>query len=113
LGIHQIFRQINKIAKKYKLAVIEDAAQSFGAYYKNKKSGNLTSIGCTSFFPSKPLGSFGDAGAIFTNNKILFRKMKSIRTHGQHKRNFHDLLGINGRIDTLAVCCHIRKTKVF
>jgi UDP-2-acetamido-2-deoxy-ribo-hexuluronate aminotransferase len=106
-------QQINKIAKKYKLAVIEDAAQSFGAYYKNKKSGNLTSIGCTSFFPSKPLGSFGDAGAIFTNNKILFRKMKSIRTHGQYKRNFHDLLGINGRIDTLQCAVILEKLKHF
>ena len=101
--------KINDIAKKYKLDVIEDAAQSFGANFKDKKSGNLTTIGCTSFFPSKPLGSFGDAGAIFTNNKKLFEKMKSIRTHGQFKRNFHDTLGINGRIDTLQCAVLLEK----
>ena len=80
---------------------------------KNKKSGNLTTIGCTSFFPSKPLGSFGDAGAIFTNNKNLFKKMKSIRTHGQYKRNFHNELGINGRIDTLQCAILLEKLKIF
>ena len=106
-------QKINKIAKKFKLPVIEDAAQSFGANFKNKKSGNLTTIGCTSFFPSKPLGSFGDAGAIFTNNKTLYKKMKSIRSHGQYKRNFHDILGINGRIDTLQCAVLIEKLKNF
>ena len=99
--------------QKYKLPVIEDAAQSFGASFKNKKSGNLTTIGCTSFFPSKPLGSFGDAGAIFTNNKNLFKKMKSIRTHGQYKRNFHNELGVNGRIDTLQCAILLEKLKIF
>ena len=106
-------KKINEVAKKYKLPVIEDAAQSFGASFKNKKSGNLTTIGCTSFFPSKPLGSFGDAGAIFTNNKNLFKKMKSIRTHGQYKRNFHNELGINGRIDTLQCAILLEKLKIF
>jgi UDP-2-acetamido-2-deoxy-ribo-hexuluronate aminotransferase len=106
-------RKINLIAKKYKLPVIEDAAQSFGAYYKNKKSGNLTTIACTSFFPSKPLGSYGDAGAIFTNNKNIYIKMKSIRSHGQTERNFHNILGINGRIDTLQCAVLIEKLKKF
>jgi UDP-2-acetamido-2-deoxy-ribo-hexuluronate aminotransferase len=105
--------KINKIANKYKLPVIEDAAQSFGAYYKKKKSGNLTTIGCTSFFPSKPLGSYGDAGAIFTNSKITYEKIKSIRSHGQTKRNIHNILGINGRIDTLQCAVLIAKLKQF
>ncbi len=105
--------KINKIAKKYKLPVIEDAAQSFGANYKNMKSGNLTTIGCTSFFPSKPLGSYGDAGAIFTNNKTIFNKIKNIRSHGQSKRNIHDILGINGRIDTIQCAILIEKLKKF
>ena len=102
--------QINKIGKKYKLHIIEDGAQSFGAEYKNKKSCNLTTIGCTSFFPSKPLGSFGDAGAIFTNNRKLFLKMKAIRVHGQVKRGIHNVLGLNARIDTLQ--CAILNVKL-
>ena len=105
--------KINKIAKNHKLFVIEDGAQSFGAKYKSGYSCNLTTIGCTSFFPSKPLGAFGDAGAIFTNNKNLFKKMRAIRIHGQIKRHKHDLLGLNGRIDTIQCAVLLAKIKCF
>lgn len=80
------FDAINAIAAKYGIPVIEDAAQSFGAEYKGRKSCNLSSIGCTSFFPSKPLGCYGDGGAIFTSDDNLAKAMREIRVHGQEKR---------------------------
>ena len=92
---------INKIAKKYDLPVIEDAAQSFGATYKGKKSCNLSTIGSTSFFPSKPLGCYGDGGALFTNDDELAEKFRWIRVHGQERKYHHPILGINGRMDTI------------
>lgn len=92
---------INTIAAKHSLIVIEDAAQSFGATYKGKKSCALSDIGCTSFFPAKPLGCFGDGGAIFTDNDILAEKMRSMRVHGQSKRYHHRYIGIGGRLDTI------------
>ncbi len=92
---------INRIAKEYNLKVIEDAAQSFGADYKDKKSCNLSDIGCTSFFPAKPLGCFGDGGALFTNDDVLAKKIKSLRLHGQTKRYHHKYIGMGGRLDTL------------
>lgn len=93
--------KINEIANKYNLPVIEDGAQSFGAEYNNKKSGSLTTIGTTSFFPSKPLGCYGDGGACFTNDDNLANKMKAIRSHGGIKRFEHEHIGLNGRLDTL------------
>lgn len=92
---------INAIADKHGLAVIEDAAQSFGASYKNRKSCNLSTFGCTSFFPSKPLGCYGDGGAIFTNDDALAQACREIRTHGQSQRYLHTRLGVGGRMDTL------------
>jgi len=92
---------INTIASKHGLIVIEDAAQSFGATYKGKKSCALSDIGCTSFFPAKPFGCFGDGGAVFTNNDILAAKLKSLRLHGQSKRYHHRYVGIGGRLDTI------------
>lgn len=92
---------INAIAKKFNLPVIEDAAQSFGATYKGRKSGNLSTIGSTSFFPSKPLGCYGDAGALFTNDDELAEKFRWIRVHGQERKHHHPILGLNGRMDTL------------
>lgn len=92
---------INAIASKHGLIVIEDAAQSFGATYKGKKSCALSDIGCTSFFPAKPLGCFGDGGAIFTDNDTLATKMRSLRLHGQSKRYHHQYIGIGGRLDTI------------
>ena len=92
---------INEIAQKYNLPVIEDAAQSFGATYKGNKSCNLSTIGSTSFFPSKPLGCYGDGGALFTNDDELAEKFSWIRVHGQERKHHHPILGINGRMDTM------------
>lgn len=105
--------EINTIAKTHNLPVIEDAAQSFGATYKGKKSGGLTTIGCTSFFPSKPLGCYGDGGACFTNDPELAQRMNEIRTHGQSKRYTHTRLGINGRMDTIQAAILLEKLALF
>jgi UDP-2-acetamido-2-deoxy-ribo-hexuluronate aminotransferase len=104
---------INEIAKKYNLPVIEDAAQSFGAIYKGKKSCNLSSIGSTSFFPSKPLGCYGDGGALFTNDDELAEKFRWIRVHGQERKHHHPILGINGRMDTLQAAILLEILEVF
>lgn len=93
--------EINAIAKKHNLFVIEDTAQSYGAGYKNKKSGALTTAAGTSFYPAKPLGCYGDGGAIFTNDDQLHIAMKEIREHGSEKRYYHTRLGVNGRLDTI------------
>jgi UDP-2-acetamido-2-deoxy-ribo-hexuluronate aminotransferase len=107
------FDAINVIASRHKLPVIEDAAQSFGAGYKGKKSCALTTIGCTSFFPSKPLGCFGDGGACFTNDDGLAKSIREIRIHGQSKRYYHTSLGINGRLDTLQAAILLEKLRIF
>jgi len=93
--------EINAIAGKHGVTVIEDAAQSFGATYKGRPSCHLSAIGCTSFFPSKPLGCYGDGGAIFTDDDGLARAMREIRVHGQEKRYHHTRVGVGGRMDTL------------
>lgn len=93
--------EINAVAARHGLPVIEDAAQSFGAVYKGRRSCNLSTIGCTSFFPSKPLGCYGDGGAIFTNDDTLAQAMREIRVHGQSKRYVHTRIGVGGRMDTL------------
>jgi len=92
---------IQAIADKYNLKVIIDGAQSFGSTYKGKMDSNLGDISTTSFFPAKPLGCFGDGGAVFTNNDTLAQKIKSLRVHGQLKRYHHQYIGIGGRMDTL------------
>lgn len=92
---------INAIADRHGLAVIEDAAQCFGATYKGRQSCALSAIGSTSFFPTKPLGGFGDGGALFTSDDRLAEKFRQIRVHGQARKHHHPLLGINGRLDTL------------
>lgn len=107
------FDEINAIAQRHNLPVIEDAAQSFGATYKGKKSGSLTTISCTSFFPSKPLGCFGDGGACFTNDAALAARMNEIRIHGQASRYHHTSLGINGRMDTLQAAILLEKLAIF
>ena len=104
---------INSIAKKYNLPVIEDAAQSFGATYKGKKSCNLSTIGSTSFFPSKPLGCYGDGGALFTNDDELAEKFRWIRVHGQERKHHHPILGINGRMDTIQAAILLEILEVF
>jgi len=106
------FDEINSIAIKHKIPVIEDGAQSFGALYKNKKSCNLSDIACTSFFPSKPLGCYGDGGAIFTNNSNLAESIRQIATHGQHERYHYVRFGINSRLDTLQAAILIEKLAV-
>tara|TARA_B100001093_G_scaffold404246_1_gene392354 strand:+ start:1496 stop:2515 length:1020 start_codon:yes stop_codon:yes gene_type:complete len=104
---------INAVAKKYNLPVIEDAAQSFGAAYKGKKSSNLSLIGCTSFFPSKPLGCYGDGGALFTNDDELAEKFRWIRVHGQEHKHHHPILGLNGRMDTIQAAILLEILEVF
>ncbi|MFA6062371.1 MAG: DegT/DnrJ/EryC1/StrS family aminotransferase [Gallionella sp.] len=104
---------INAIADKYGLPVIEDAAQSFGATYKGKKSCALSTIGSTSFFPSKPLGGYGDGGALFTNDDVLAKAMREIRVHGQDRRYHHSRIGINGRLDTLQAAILLAKLDRF
>ncbi len=105
--------EINAIAEKHALVVIEDAAQSFGATYKGKKSCNLSTIGCTSFFPSKPLGCYGDGGAIFTSDDELAQAMCEIRVHGQSKRYLHTRVGVGGRMDTLQCAIVLAKLERF
>lgn len=107
------FDAINAIAKKHGIPVIEDGAQSFGALYKGKRSCGLSDIGSTSFFPSKPLGAYGDAGALFTNDDHLAKLMREIRVHGQDRRYHHPRLGINGRLDTLQAAILLSKMEVF
>ncbi len=104
---------INEIAAKYELTVIEDACQSFGATYKGKKSCNLSTIGCTSFFPSKPLGAYGDGGAIFTDDDELAAKMRMLLNHGQNERYKHKYIGINGRLDAVQAAILDVKLKHF
>ncbi len=104
---------INKIAKEHSLVVIEDAAQSFGAKYKDRNSCGLSDIGSTSFFPSKPLGGYGDGGALFTNNDYLAEKMKQLRVHGQKKKYYHEKIGINGRLDTIQAAILLSKMERF
>jgi UDP-2-acetamido-2-deoxy-ribo-hexuluronate aminotransferase len=104
---------INAIANKYDLPVIEDAAQSFGATYEGMKSCNLSTIGSTSFFPSKPLGCYGDGGALFTNEDELAEKFRWIRVHGQERKHHHPILGVNGRMDTLQAAILLAIFEVF
>jgi len=107
------YSEIRKIIKGRKIFIIEDAAQSFGAKYKNKFSCNLGDISCTSFFPSKPLGSYGDGGACFTNNMLLLKKIKMLRNHGQIKKNYHQIIGHNARMDSLQAAIINLKLKIF
>ena len=100
-------------ARHGNIPVIEDAAQSFGATYKGRKSCNLSTIGCTSFFPSKPLGCYGDGGAIFTNNESIAKACREIRVHGQSQRYVHTRIGVGGRMDTLQCAIVLAKLERF
>jgi UDP-2-acetamido-2-deoxy-ribo-hexuluronate aminotransferase len=104
---------ISAIATRHELTVIEDAAQSFGATYKGRRSGALSDIACTSFFPAKPLGAYGDAGACFTRDEKLAATMRQVRDHGQDRRYHHVRLGINGRMDTLQAAVLLAKMDIF
>lgn len=107
------FDAINAIAAKHNLIVIEDACQSFGATYKGRKSCALSHIGCTSFFPSKPLGCYGDGGACFTDDDALALKMRQVMNHGQDRRYHHPMIGLNGRCDTLQAAVLLAKMEIF
>ena len=104
---------INTVAARHNLPVIEDAAQSFGATFKTRRSCGVSTIGCTSFFPSKPLGCYGDGGAIFTSDPALAQSMREIRIHGQRKRYQHDRVGVGGRLDTLQAAILLAKLDTF
>lgn len=104
---------LNAIARRHGLAVIEDAAQSFGATYRGRRSCNLSTIGCTSFFPSKPLGCYGDGGALFTSDDELATAMREIRVHGQSRRYVHTRIGVGGRMDTLQCAVVLAKLDRF
>ena len=104
---------INAIARKRGIPVIEDAAQSFGAMYRGKRSCAVSEVGSTSFFPSKPLGAYGDGGALFTDDDELAKVMREIRVHGQDRRYHHPRLGINGRLDTLQAAVLLAKMEIF
>lgn len=105
--------EINAIAARHGLSVIEDAAQSFGATYKGRKSCNVSKIGATSFFPSKPLGCYGDGGALFTSDDGLAQAMREIRVHGQSQRYTHTRVGVGGRMDTIQCAVVLGKLERF
>jgi UDP-2-acetamido-2-deoxy-ribo-hexuluronate aminotransferase len=105
--------EINAIAARHRLPVIEDAAQSFGATYKGRPSGSLSTIGCTSFFPSKPLACYGDGGALFTGDAALAKAMREIRVHGQEGRYHHTRIGLSGRMDSLQCAVVLAKLERF
>jgi UDP-2-acetamido-2-deoxy-ribo-hexuluronate aminotransferase len=108
------YDQINDLARKHGLFVLEDAAQSFGAAYRGKRAGSLAEVAATSFFPAKPLGGYGDGGAIFTDNDELAEILRSIRVHGQGAHKYENVrLGLNGRLDTLQAAILLAKLEVF
>ncbi len=107
------FNLINKISKEHKIFVIEDGAQSFGSKQNNKLSCGLSYIGTTSFFPSKPLGGYGDGGACFSNDSEIAKKIRMISRHGQTKRYSHSRIGVNGRLDTLQAAILLSKFEIF
>ena len=104
---------IQAIADKYNLKVIIDGAQSFGSTFNNKTDSNLGEISVTSFFPSKPLGCYGDGGAVFTNNDDYAKKIKMLRIHGQNRKNQHEYIGIGGRLDTIQAAVLLAKLPYF
>jgi Predicted pyridoxal phosphate-dependent enzyme apparently involved in regulation of cell wall biogenesis len=104
---------LEAIAERHKLPIIEDAAQSFGATYKGRRSCRLSTIACTSFFPSKPLGCYGDGGAVFTSDAQLATILRQIARHGQDRRYHHIRLGMNSRLDTLQAAILLAKLEIF
>lgn len=107
------FNSITEIASAYKIPVIEDAAQSFGASYEGRRSCNLTPIACASFFPSKPLGCYGDGGALFTGDDQLAMVLRQIARHGQDRRYHHVRVGVNSRLDTIQAAILLQKLQIF
>lgn len=113
-GLPSEYDAIQGVADRYDLFVVEDAAQSFGAEYKGRRAGALAEMGCTSFFPAKPLGGYGDGGAVFTDDEALAERLRSIRVHGQggHKYD-NDRIGINGRLDAIQAAVLLVKLEIF
>ena len=105
--------QINQIASRHQLVVIEDAAQSFGAVQNGNSSCNLSTIACTSFFPAKPLGCYGDGGAIFTSDESLAEQIRCLARHGQTRRYYHERIGTNSRLDTLQAAILLEKLAIY
>lgn len=113
-GLPADYDKIIKIAGKYDLFLIEDGAQSFGAVYKGEKACKFGDVSATSFFPAKPLGCYGDGGAIFTDNDELAEKINSIRVHGQGENRYHNIrIGLNGRLDTMQAAILLAKLEIF
>ncbi|MBX3347827.1 MAG: DegT/DnrJ/EryC1/StrS family aminotransferase [Nitrospira sp.] len=113
-GLPADYDAINQIARQHGLLVLEDAAQSLGGSYKGKRVGNLADIAATSFFPAKPLGGYGDGGAIFTNDEVVANSLRSLREHGKGSHKYDNVrIGINGRLDTLQAAILLAKLEVF
>lgn len=113
-GLPADYNAINRIARQHGLFVLEDAAQSLGGSYRGKRVGNLTDIAATSFFPAKPLGGYGDGGAIFTDDEALTNNLRSLREHGKGSHKYDNVrIGINGRLDTLQAAILLSKLEVF
>jgi len=113
-GLPADYEHINGIAREHGLFVLEDGTQSFGASYNGKKAGSLGDVGAISFFPAKPLGCYGDGGAVLTNDDNLAEKVRSIRVHGKGKEKYDNIrIGINGRLDTLQAAILLEKMKIF
>ncbi len=108
------YDEVNAIAKKYELFVLQDAAQSFGASYKGEKTCANADVGATSFFPAKPLGCYGDGGMIFTDDNELYKKLTSIRVHGSGADKYSNIrIGVNGRLDTIQAAVLLAKMEIF
>lgn len=113
-GLPADYDRIEDIAGEYGLFLIEDAAQSFGGEFRGKKAGSFGDIACTSFFPAKPLGCYGDGGMCFTDNDELDERMRSLRVHGQGGNKYENVrIGINGRLDTLQAAILLAKFEIF
>jgi dTDP-4-amino-4,6-dideoxygalactose transaminase len=114
-GLPADYDPIKRIAGQYGLAIIEDAAQAYGAGYKGKHTVTLGDIGCTSFFPAKPLGAYGDGGMCFTDQDHLAERLRSLRNHGEdrHHRYRNDRIGLNARLDTMQAAVLLAKHRIF
>jgi UDP-2-acetamido-2-deoxy-ribo-hexuluronate aminotransferase len=113
-GLPADYDTINAIARRHVLFVIEDAAQGFGGVYKGRNAGGLADVSTTSFFPAKPLGCYGDGGAIFTDDDELANKLFSIRVHGKGADKYDNVrIGVNGRLDTLQAAVLMPKLEIF
>ncbi|MDC0651702.1 DegT/DnrJ/EryC1/StrS aminotransferase family protein [Alphaproteobacteria bacterium] len=113
-GLPANYEKLSRISSKYNLKVISDAAQSYGGSYNNKRVGSLADITCTSFFPAKPLGCYGDGGAIFTDDKAIKEKIESLRSHGKGKTKYEIVdVGLNSRLDTIQAAILLSKLEIF